>query len=146
MGSQVSKLPSIQFYPADWRKDPGIRALSYEDRGIWFEILCIMHESEQRGVLLLNGKSMSNTALAHILGLDKQTLTKALTNILEVGVASLDEESGALINRRMVRDEKLRQVRTNCGKLGGNPRLLNHKSTTRKEMMHQAMVESILEC
>ena len=50
------KVPSIQFYPADWRKDPGVQALTYEERGIWIEILFLMHESEERGKLTLNGK------------------------------------------------------------------------------------------
>jgi hypothetical protein len=50
------KLPAFQFYPADWRKDPGVQSLPYFERGIWFEILCLMHESEQRGKLILNGR------------------------------------------------------------------------------------------
>jgi hypothetical protein len=125
------KLPAIQFYPADWRKDPGIQALSYEHRGIWFEILCLMHESTQRGVLLLNGKKMPEDALARILGLDKQNLTTALTSILDVGVASVEPSSGALMSRRMVRDENLRKVRAEAGKQGGNPVLLKQNPTTR---------------
>lgn len=125
------KLPAIQFYPADWRKDPGVQSLSFHDRGIWFEILCLMHESDQRGKLLLNGKPMPDEALSRLLGLDKQVLTKAITSLLEYGVASRDEETGALVCRRMIRDDQLRQTRKTCGKLGGNPALLNQKSTTR---------------
>lgn len=33
------KLPSIQWYPGDWRKDPGVQALDYESRGIYLELL-----------------------------------------------------------------------------------------------------------
>lgn len=124
------KLPAIQFYPADWRKDPAVQSLSYHHRGIWFEIICLMHESEQRGKLLLNGKKMPDEALARLLGLDKQILTTALTTFLELGVASLCSQTGALINRRMVRDEEIRKIRQNAGKLGGNPALLKQKSTT----------------
>ena len=124
------KLPAIQFYPADWRKDPGIQSLTFEERGIWFEILCLMHESEQRGILLLNGKRMSNEQLSRVLGLDNQILTKALSSLAEVGVSDIDPNTGALMNRRMVRDENLRKIRQNCGKLGGNPVLVNQKPTT----------------
>lgn len=125
----TNKLPAFQFYPADWRKDPGVQALSYEERGIWFEILCLMHESEDRGRLLLAGRPMPDEALARTLGLDKQILTNALTKFLDYGVASRDEND-ALINRRMVRDENLRKIRSNCGKLGGNPSLLNQNPTS----------------
>ena len=127
------KAPSFQFYPADWRKDPAVQSLSYHDRGIWFEIICLMHESEQRGKLLLNGKSIPDEALSRLLGLDKQILTKTLTTLLDFGVAAICPESGALMNKRMVRDEEIRKMRKECGFLGGNPQLkkdlVNQKPT-----------------
>ncbi len=123
----ANKLPAFQFYPADWRKDPAVQSLSYHDKGIWFEILCLMHESEERGKLLLNGKPMPEEALARLLGLDKQILTKTLTTLLDYGVASRDDY-GALMSRRMVRDETLRKIRTEAGKKGGNPNLVNQNN------------------
>lgn len=124
------KLPAFQFYPGDWRKDPGVQSLDFHDRGVWFEMLCYMHESEERGVLLLNGHPMDESALARLLGLDKQILTTTLTTLLTYGVATRREEDGAIICRRMVRDEQLRQVRQSAGKKGGNPNLLKQNSTT----------------
>jgi hypothetical protein len=123
------KLPALQFYPADWRKDPGVQSLNYFDRGVWFEILCLMHESSERGKLLLNGKAMPDDALARVLGLDNQTLSSTLTTLLTYGVASRDDETGALINRRMVNDDRLRKIRAEAGKKGGNPALLKHTPT-----------------
>jgi hypothetical protein len=124
------KMPAFQFYPADWRKDPGVQALDFHDRGVWFEILCIMHESSERGVLLLNGRPMPEPALARMLGLDNQTLNQTLTNLLTYGVASQREQDGALYSRRMVKDENLCQVRREAGKKGGNPNLVKQNPTT----------------
>jgi hypothetical protein len=124
------KMPAFQFYPADWRKDPGVQALDFHDRGVWFEILCIMHESDERGVLLLNGRPMPEPALARMLGLDNQILTTTLTNLVTYGVASRRESDGALVSRRMVKDEALCQVRREAGKKGGNPSLVKQKPTT----------------
>ena len=132
------KLPAFQLYPGDWRKDPGVQALDYEYRGIWFEILLLMHESDQRGKLLLNGKPMPEDALARLLGLDKQKLTKAITTLLEYGVAGIDSETGAIINRRMVRDEEIRKTRQECGKRGGNPNLVNQNTTKNKKEVNQS--------
>jgi hypothetical protein len=126
----VSKLPAIQFYPGDWRKDPGVQALSFHDRGVWFEIILLMHESDERGKLLLNGKPMPESALARLLGLDNQNLTTTLTTLLEFGVASRCEETGAIICRRMLRDENLRNIRKEAGRKGGNPVLVKQKPTT----------------
>lgn len=121
----MAKLPAFQFYPSDWRKDPAVQSLSYHDRGVWFEILCLMHESEQRGKLLLNGRKMPDDALARLLGLERQAVLKTLHRLLDAGVASRCPDSGALMNRRMVKDEELRKIRRKCGKMGGNPNLLN---------------------
>lgn len=126
----MSKLPAFQFYPGDWRKDVGVQSLSYHDRGVWWEMLCLMHESEKRGLLVLNGRPMNDEVLARTLGLDKQILTTTITNLLDLGVASRDDSNGALMCRRMVRDENLRQIRTEAGKKGGNPVLVNQKPTT----------------
>lgn len=117
----MAKLPALQFYPGDWRKDVGVQSLTYHDRGIWFEMLMLMHESEPRGRLVLNGKPMQRSALARILGVDQSTLDSALKAILDAGVAGEDE--GVIINRRMVRDEENRQIQKEAGKLGGNPKL-----------------------
>lgn len=129
-GAPMGKLPAFQFYPADWRKDIGVQSLSFHDRGVWFEMLCLMHESERRGVLVLNGQPIGEEMLARILGLDKQILTTTLTTLLTSGVASREQNSGAIFSRRMVRDENIRKVRAEAGSKGGNPVLLKQISTT----------------
>ncbi|MCH6256693.1 hypothetical protein MLD52_09055 [Puniceicoccaceae bacterium K14] len=125
----MAKMPAFQFYPADWRKDPGVQALSFHDRGVWFEILCLMHESCERGKLMLKeGTPMPEDALSRLLGLDKQNLTNTLSTLINYGVASYCEETGALMCRRMVKDESIRKIRANAGKKGGNPNLLNQNT------------------
>ena len=109
--------------------------MDYHDRGVWWEMLCLMHESERRGVLILNGQAMSEEALGRLLGLDKQILTTTLTNLLTSGVASREEETGAIYSRRMVKDEYIRKVRSEAGSKGGNPHLLNQIPTTRDKQI-----------
>ena len=121
------KLPAIQFYPGDWHKDQGVQALDLLQRGAWFELLLMMHDSDERGVLLVNGQPMPDAVIARRLGLDNQSANQILTTLLTYGVASRRTSDGALFCRRMVKDEKLRQIRTEAGKKGGNPHLLNQK-------------------
>lgn len=86
-----------------------------------------MHDSPKRGHLLMpSGLPMPIPALARILGLAIPALTKTLGRIAAAGVSSQDD-AGAVINRRMVRDQKIREARTEAGRLGGNPDLLNQK-------------------
>lgn len=125
------KMPAMQFYPADWRKDLAVQALGYFERGVWFEMLCLMHESSERGVLLLNDAPMPDEVTARLLGLDNQTFNQTLSTLLTYGVAKRRDGDNAIYSKRMVSDEKLCQIRRDAGKLGGNPRLLNQNPTTR---------------
>jgi hypothetical protein len=43
--------PSFQFYPADWRNNANLRRCSWEARGVWIEVMGLMHDSDQYGVL-----------------------------------------------------------------------------------------------
>ena len=125
MSKEQDKLPAFQFYPGDWKNDNGIRALSFHDRAIWFEMLLMMHVSPVRGKLILNGRAMTDEEISHTIGIKKRDFLKTLANIFSKGVASKCEETGAIFCRRMVRDEELRKVRKASGKLGGNPFLVN---------------------
>lgn len=136
----MAKIPAFQFYPADWRKDLAVQSLPFLERGIWFEMLCLMHESEERGRLIVNGRPMPDETIARLLGLDKQTFVKAVTVLLESGVATRDE-SGALINRRMIRDEELRKVRKEAGSKGGKATFAQAKSQANLQANGQQTTE-----
>jgi uncharacterized phage protein (TIGR02220 family) len=123
-------MPALQFYPADWRKDLAVQALGYHDRGVWFEMLCLMHESSERGVMLLNGAPMAEDVIARLLGLDNQTFNQTLSTLLTYGVAKRRQPDNAVFSKRMVDDEKLCKIRRDAGKLGGNPALLKQNGTS----------------
>lgn len=72
---------------------------------------------------------MPDETIARLIGLDKQAFLKTVTALLDMGVASRDD-SGALVSRRMIRDEELRQIRAEAGKKGGNPNLVKQNPTT----------------
>ena len=120
----------MQFYPADWRKDLAVQTLNYFDRGVWFEMICLMHESSERGVLLLNNLPMTDSMIGRALGLDNQIFNQTLSTLITYGVAKRRQSDGAIYNKRMVDDEKICQIRREAGKKGGNPILLNQKQTT----------------
>ncbi len=45
------KRPSFQFYPADWRVNAKLRRCSHAERGIWLDVMCFMHDSDEYGIL-----------------------------------------------------------------------------------------------
>jgi hypothetical protein len=50
-GARAIKRPSLQFYPADWRNNAKLRRCSLAARGAWIEIMCILHDSDEYGVI-----------------------------------------------------------------------------------------------
>lgn len=119
-----AKLPAFHFYIGDWKKDAAVQALSVTDRGVWLECLFLMHDSSERGVLLLNGTPPTIDELARLIGTDKETLTHALTALKNKKICDVRED-GALVSRRMVADEANRTQCVKNGLKGGNPKLLN---------------------
>ncbi len=120
------KRPAFQFYPADWRKDLALSSCSLSARGLWIELMCVAHESDEYGVLSVNRKPLTTQQLARTVGESPAVIGKLLEELEQAGVFSRNE-AGAIFSRRMVKDEHLRNVRASAGRLGGNPNLLNQK-------------------
>lgn len=45
------KRPSFQFYPADWRNNAKLRRCSEAARGAWMDVLCVLHDGDEYGVV-----------------------------------------------------------------------------------------------
>lgn len=112
-------LPYFPFYIGDWRKATDIQALSREARYVWFDMLCYMWESTERGYLTINGNPIPVESLARMLGLSEILLEQNIQQILRGGVASLRKSDGAIYSRRMIRDQELRVKRQKAGSIGG---------------------------
>lgn len=133
------KLPWFPFSPAVWHQDVGIQTLTYEERGIWFEMLLMMHDSEEYGYLSLNGKAISNERLAQLLNLSVEKMNAVVETLLDLGVCKREEVPlktkdldkhnhndnppvmGRLYNRRLVIDQEKRLKITKEKRKGGNP-------------------------
>lgn len=105
------KLPFMPWATGDWLKDPALSFVSAEARGVWADMLCVMWESEERGVLQCQGKAWSRDQTAAILRGDTSVNRAAIDELLAAGVAS--ERGGAIISRRMVRDQEVRRATRN---------------------------------
>jgi hypothetical protein len=111
------KRPAFQFYPADWRKDVELRSCSVAARGLWIDMLCLAHECEPYGNLVVNGKPMKAAQIAGQVGLTPGQCEKLIAELVENGVARVKED-GTLYSKRMVDDEDLRNRRAEGGKAG----------------------------
>jgi len=122
----ASKLPSFQFYPGDWKKDHNLSRCTHAAKGVWIDLLCTMFECEQRGVLATDGIAWTESEIVRAVGGDSDVTLLAFRELLRNGVIAVNK-NGAYFSKRMVRDEELRKIRSQSGKKGGNPSLLNQK-------------------
>lgn len=114
--------PWLKFYPSDWRADPALRMCSLAARGLWMEMLCLMHEAAPRGSLLINGRQVTEIQLATLAGASVREVASQLAQLEAAGVFSRDD-SGTIFSRRMRRDDEKAERDKANGRAGGNPNI-----------------------
>lgn len=149
------KRPSFQFYPSDWSADIKLRSTSIAARGLWIEIMCIMHQSDSYGyfpsilayvpidiALPENAKHVDHLAmiermmelnadfcsqLSRMVGSTEHEVCKCMKELARAQVFSFSAD-GKVFSKRMVSDEALRNIRAEAGRKGGNPAFKKNNS------------------
>ena len=97
---------------------------SLSARGLWVEMLALMHEAEPYGHLVIAGHAPTPPQLAMLVGAMADEIETALSELENAGVFSRNR-SGIIYSRRMTKDEKRARIARQQGKKGGNPSLSN---------------------
>jgi hypothetical protein len=113
----TGKRPAFQFYPGDWRADVALRSCSIAARGLWIDLLCIAHDCEPYGHLVVNGRQMTCAQMSGQVGLPAAQVRRLLDELIANGVAR-ESDDGTIYSKRMVDDERLRNARSEGGKAG----------------------------
>lgn len=134
------KRPAFQFYPGDWRGNAKLRRCTHAERGIWIDVLCLLHDSEEYGVLRWPLKDMAQASGCKLAAL-KALLDKGVLKGSDVGVECVPyiytpRHAGKIgipvtlvpsqvgpiwFSSRMVRDEHLRLTRGAGTRFGETP-------------------------
>jgi len=78
--------PWMPFYTADWTTNLKLKRCTHEEKGVWIDVLCLMHESEEYGVL--------RWPLAELAGAVRTTV-KVLKSLVEKGVLKGTDAGGS---------------------------------------------------
>lgn len=122
MGSCVTqqKAPALQWYPGDWQRDTALRSCSLAARGLWVEMLNVMHDGAPRGTMRAGDRRLdSPDVISRMAGASPSEDVAALLAELESAGVYSREPDGTIYSRRMVRDTKLQEVRREAGSKGG---------------------------
>lgn len=116
--------PFMKFYTSDWRSDPRLKMCSPAARGMWIEMICLMHEATPYGHLLVHGQTPNEAQLASLTGISTAELPHLVAELERLGVFSRTRE-GVIYSRKLVRMASKAAIARKNGKKGGNPSLGN---------------------
>lgn len=122
--------PSFQFYAADWIGSANLRRCTHAEKGVWIDVMCLMHDSNEYGVLRWSLKEIAQ-AVGCRMGELKSLLAKGVLKGAGAGeaceafifvpktgrkygnpVTLVAQQNGPIFySSRMVRDEYVRSVR-----------------------------------
>jgi hypothetical protein len=120
-----------KFWWHDWDTDRGLRSCSFGAQGLWMRLLCVMHDADPVGYLVVNGRPPSLRQIVDMCGGTAQEVAKLMRELESNGVFSRAMPGKVIYNRRMVRDSALSEAGRQWGKQGGNPILTGKKPKTR---------------
>ncbi len=117
--------PYLPLYINDFITDEKLIECSAESTGVYIRLLCLMHKSETYGTILLKQKHKQSenqienfaTCVVKNLPYTFNVVLRSLTELVEEKVLEIHGDS--LIQKRMVKDNKLSEIRSLAGKKGG---------------------------
>ncbi|MCI1005226.1 hypothetical protein [Herbaspirillum sp. C7C8] len=123
--------PAFQFYPADWRNNAKLRRCSWAARGAWADVMCLLHDSDEYGILRWPLKEIAQAIGCPVTLLKELVEKKVLKGTDKGECAALEytprsgRQAGPTVtlipitqgpiwfSSRMVRDEYIRQKKAN---------------------------------
>ena len=117
--------PYLPLYVQDFLTDEKLNDCSASANGVYIRLMCIMHKSEEYGTFLLKQKSKQvifstsdfASRLEKQMPFKEEVIAAALEELIFYEVIQVDGDR--ILQKRMVRDNRLSEVRAIAGKKGG---------------------------
>jgi uncharacterized protein YdaU (DUF1376 family) len=112
--ARPGKAPAFQFYPRDYLCDLNVRAMSYEQRGVYWELVSLCW--------LECGIPSDLNAIAKILGMKHSRLVKLWPGIAPCFVADGERLQHPRLNAERLEQEQFAASKSSAGKAGNDKR------------------------
>lgn len=120
--------PYIPLYVQDFMTDEKLNECSAAANGVYIRLMCLMHKSEEYGTILLKQKDKQNESniqnfackLVKNMPFTVEEIFNGLKELVEENVVHI--EGDKLIQKRMIKDNYISEIRSNAGSKGGNKR------------------------
>ena len=104
----MGKLPYLKFYTGDWIKDANLRRCSPNARAVFIDLLCVMFDCEERGVMGSNGEAWTEEEVAQSIPGDTFQNLLGIQELLRNRVIRKDDQ-GFIFSKRMLADDQERK-------------------------------------
>lgn len=130
------KRPAFQFYPADWRSNANLRRCSPAARGVWLDVMCVLHDSDIYGLVnwpLADLANAANAPMKLVRELVEKSVLKGNDKAFDAAfiytprsgrrdgepVTLVPTQAGPVwFSSRMVKDEYVRTIRGESSRFG----------------------------
>lgn len=111
-------------------RDPQLRRCSLAAKGLWIELLCLMHQMPTRGVL--RDESGAAWLREDVIAAVNGATNELLDQLLRAGVLKQGKRTGTFFCRRMLLDHVAYRRKARSGKEGGSKPKANRKQSGSK--------------
>lgn len=144
--TRTPRVPDLPLDSALWLADPALARCSLAARGLWMDLLCLMHQGVPYGHLAVDGRPLGTREVAVKLGRSPHLIARTMQELFDQRVldvvllavnqaqtphhplelaAPSHEPFNCVTAPLLLRRERLRQIRARAGAQGGNPKLRN---------------------
>ena len=124
----AGKAPAFLFYYKDWLADQRLRRASFRAKGVWIDLVAVSCDMPIPG-LFVDGHDMKKTLdrplIDHLLTGNPREKRMGIDELIKLGILKRNQD-GVFYVKRVYEDMKLRRIRQEAGKKGGNPNLVGN--------------------
>lgn len=140
--------PYFPLYVQDYLTDEKLNLCSWQTQGIYIKILCILHKQKEYGCILFKQNDKQNeitcldfaSILIRNLPCQLNEMVSALNELIDNEVLVID--GNKLMQKRMYKDGKTSEARSQAGKKGGgNPNLFKQNPKQKDKQITEDEIE-----
>ena len=136
----MARQPFLKFFPKDWLSDSGLRLCSLAARGLWIDLLALMADAPEYGVLPFS-EAEAPSIIANACGGASAQIKALLAELKSRGVYSVRSD-GAIVSRRLLRDHAAYRAMSDLGQRGASKRYSQNTCSAIAENANLAIAEN----
>lgn len=138
--------PYLPLFVKDYSNDVKLRRCSAASAGVYSFLLCYLHTCDEYGAIKLTSNEKTSAdqlvnfskLVRTLLPYDIEVIVSALRELIELGVMTIDGDK--LYQKRMVKDGKLSEKRSEAGKKGGKSTQTKNKAKSKQNPSNKVEV------